>query len=185
MAKIDSMREDRMKQQKDRTLAIGSYSSGTLCEEDLIPCFLSVAESLRLSVGDRATVRQIRRAYGAASSEAEYWDETAGEHCSELFDILGRYTPDYCYFGASEGDGADYGCWPSSGVLDGSEDWAIYWSDKFPTELRGSSFHAERVEYREVMGNTDLTHWLHVNAHGNATLYRRAGRRWIEVWAVV
>jgi hypothetical protein len=35
------------------------------------------------------------------------------------------------------------------------------------------------------MGNTDLTHWLHANDHGNATLYRRAGRRWIEVWAVV
>jgi len=191
-----------MTRSKPRTLALGSYSSGTRRPEDLIPVFLDVAEGLKLSRQDRQTIRVTRQRFTKACddgpdaraaigtpAEGNYWDIGADEDCSTLFDLLNSYCPDYCYFGALPGDGADYGVWVVEDLLSdrhqGSYDGFVWRSAESPREHRqhdralppdGSTWHTFTKQY---------PHWLHVNERGNTMLYRRAGQRWVEVWSVV
>lgn len=53
--------------------------------------------------------------YDPDSDEPGYYDEggLSGEDLETLTDLLGELAPPYCYFGANEGDGADYGFWVS------------------------------------------------------------------------
>lgn len=158
---MDSMRR------KPTTLQPGSYSAGTMRPEDLIPCFVSVCQDLRLTRTERQQVNQIIR----ESALDDFWERDADDACTELFDILNNHCPDYCYFGASEGDGADYGCWISwDGLRDAERDGEVC------RLISGSEFPQDSVNSPYALAVTD---------HGNATLYRRAGRRWIEVWSVV
>lgn len=144
------------------TLPIGSISSGTMREEDLVPCFLSALEDVD---PDRANVI-------AAEYHLEDDEQTEDDlcyACEALFDALDEHCPDYCYFGAHEGDGSDYGVW-------------ISW-DSLNDDCR----------YGEVLKVDDLSdvpdghsgHVLHVNDHGNATLYMADNGRLTEIWAVV
>lgn len=88
-----------------------------------------------------------------------------------------RYAPEYCYVGSTEGDGACIGCWPileevQRAVRDG--------------EILGVSDTSELQGACRLPLSTDRAVFaLHVNDHGNATLYRRAGQVWREVWSVV
>ena len=148
------------------TLPIGSVSHGTLRDEDLIPEFLDLANSLRLSRAHRATVREIAR--DSTRENPDYWESgDASEDCDALIDLLNHYTPALCYFGSHPGDGADFGVWLS-------EDWEtadlarIAAGDPFPRVSETTA------EYLAV-----------VSDHGNVTLYRPAGRRWVECWSVV
>jgi hypothetical protein len=167
-----------MARRRPTTLALGSYSSGTMRPEDLIPAFLSAAEDLRLSREDRQALNEIRAAFATYSEDDP--DKTSdtydpADDLDALFDLLGNYTPDYTYFGAHPGDGADYGVWIVDGLLHGRDyDGEVHKSDNLPGE-----------DADEMRKARESSHWLHVNDHGNATLYRRAGNRWIEVWAVV
>jgi hypothetical protein len=194
-----------MKRTKPRTLALGSYSSGTMRPEDLIPAFISAAEDLRLTREDRRKLEEIRREYDKVSSEDYDVDAVEAvepdDLCTDLFDLLDCYTPDYCYFGAHPGDGADYGVWIVEDLLrdtrDGSYDGCVFRSEMTPGEMRAaaSNGHANGIMYdsstRQHLNRQyshvrkTYSHWLHVNDHGNCTLYRRAGNRWIEVWSVV
>ena len=159
-----------MRRQKDRTLSIGSVSSGTMREEDLIPCFLSVAEDLRLSREDRASVRRIRKA-SDVDEDAEYWQDGASEDCSTLFDLLGRYVPEYCYFGAIEGDGAEYGCF----VLDSAIDDGIHDGDVL---VQDDSYRGRQ----DVIPVGFSGYLLRVSDHGNRSLYRVVRGRRLLVW---
>ena len=150
------------KRRKPTTLPIGSISHGTMRPEDLIPTFLSEAESLRLSKAERATVREIAKRHNA--DDYDYDSEEAGYDLEELFDLLSNHVPDYCYFGSHPGDWADYGVWISEDIAD---------SDVARVN--------DPAELHAVKDNVALF----VNDHGNMTLYRRADNRWIEVWSVV
>lgn len=88
-----------------KTLAIGSVSWGTMREEDLIPRFISALEKVnkKLAVSKRAEYKKLFRYADSKAIQDLY---------IELFDLLDAYTPPYCYFGAHEGDGSDFGCWP-------------------------------------------------------------------------
>lgn len=141
--------------------------------EDLIPAFLDELASLQLSREDRFKIQRIAKEltcprYFDADAECkdniEHWPS---EDLDDLFTTLNDYCPPYCYFGATEGDGSDYGCWPSTDALEGDSD--VYSSSDSPDgpAPNGQFF------------------WLHINDHGNMTLYRRAGNRWIQVWGVV
>jgi hypothetical protein len=156
---------------KPRFAPLGSVSSGTTRPEDLIPRFLDVAEGLRLSREDRKTVVRIRHDSNNAlwadehSQESDgYWTLQADSDLEALFDLLSNYAPPYCYFGAHEGDGADYGFWVS---LTPGYDHDNVWID--PQD--GSRMPREGYDYRLVISD-----------HGNMTLYYRNGR---EVWGVV
>ncbi len=177
-----------------RTLSIGTISSGTLRPEDLIEAFLSELRPLRLSRQDRAAFRKLEREYEAIDPDADPTDDDP-DPAEVLSDILGEieviaesYVPDYCYLGATEGDGAEIGVWPVTEALEptshqGGYDGNIWRSANLPNE------NAEEMHsFRHLNGAGSpctFTHWLHVNDHGNATLYRRSGRTWREVWAVV
>ena len=86
-----------------------SVSSGTLKSEDLIPKFLGVLKTYGKDKYDE---------YIKENPEVEDWenldDETMGWVVDELTDLLNEIAPEGCFFGASEGDGADFGFWSMS-----------------------------------------------------------------------
>ena len=161
---------------KKTVLELGSYSSGTMREEDLIPTFLFACRGLRMSRADRKTVTEIRR----SEAKADYYENEllASEDLQTLFDILNNYTPNYCYFGAHPGDGADYGVWVVEDLLD----------DTRQGSYDGMVFRGNREDCPRTMRDTNrFDYCLEVNDHSNATLYRRVGKRnqWREVWSIV
>ncbi len=149
---------------KKAVLGLGSVSHATMRAEDLIPCFLAACDGLRLSKGERATVRDIRK----RSRVAGYYEgEDSACDLESLFDALGARVPDFCYFGAHEGDGSDYGVWVSWDSLEDDGD-----------VLRVGDLLEVESGY--------AGHVLVSNERGNATLYRRGRNgRLYELWACV
>lgn len=185
-----------MRRQKRTTLPIGTISSGTLRMEDLIPALAGELDGLRLTRTERKTVREALAWDGDAADDDEVTDDegsTAGERAEWLYDeltqIADSHVPDYCYFGSTDGDGAEIGVWPVSELFtdthQGGYDGSIY-------RLKESNYPTSRFadEACDVYSGAEyvppmFSHALRVNDHGNATLYRRSGRTWKEVWSVV
>ena len=151
----------------------GSVSSGTMRPEDLIPTFASELDALR-----NHTSRTHRSLVAAArnlkiNADGYYKDEDgAREILSDLFTALQDYAPDYAYFGAVEGDGADFGFWLDYCFAQEFEGAKI--SD--PSEL-------------DALDTRVVNEALYVNDHGNMTLFaawtRGKKTTWREVWSVV
>lgn len=150
---------------RPRTLPLGSVSTGTMRHEDLIPAFLSVAEDLRLSREHRRDVTRLRHRF----DELDHDSLDLGEDLDELFSILENYCPDYCYFGSHPSDAACYGCWPCEDLM---QDHSEVHGSADPPDIKAD-------------GYTGQPYWLTINDHGNMTLHRRAGNRWVECWSVV
>lgn len=143
----------------------GTVSHGTMREEDLIPCFLDTLRDL-----DRAEYRHLRSEYeeimnlpeaDSMEAQSEFLNET-------LFDALQNCAAPYFYFGAHSGDGSDYGFWLVEDVAQQVEDnGGLNVSDtsEVPADYSG-----------EV---------LHVNDHGNTTLYSADHGKLTEVWSLV
>lgn len=162
---------------KPHTLPLGTIIHGTGRMEDIITALLDAAASVRMSAADRAKVRALAREAAALTfSPADEPDADMGVY-DELEQVLGSYVPDYCYFGAHEGDGSDVGVWPVADVFEHCHRQGGY--DGLVWHLRENSGPAE-----ESIPEA-FSHALAVNDHGNATLYRRAGRRWLECWSIV
>lgn len=144
---------------------IGSISSGTMREEDLIPAFLSELQSQKPC--KQAHKKLIREIEARMESENYYEseDEDSTFDLEALFDALNEYAPPYFYFGAHPGDGADYGYWLTEGFVEEFDGLKVNDTSEVPKGYRG-----------EV---------LHVNDHGNVTLYvaNRLGLH--EVWGIV
>jgi len=97
---------------------------------------------------------------GYYESDESEWDLDA------LTDALNEYAPDHFYFGSYPGDGADYGYWLSDSFQDDFDGLKVSDTCDIPAGYVG-----------EV---------LHVNDHGNMTLYTRGRNgRLYEVWAIV
>lgn len=157
----------------------GSVSSGTMRVEDLLDSFASELDyQLKRQVSrfprkeHRALIREARsclarieRNGNPHKSKSDLTDPA--DIVAELFDALEEFAPPYAYFGAHEGDGADYGYWISSDAIEFSFDGLkVDDLSEVPSDYRG-----------EV---------LHVNDHGNMTLYVANGRRkFREIWGVV
>jgi hypothetical protein len=146
---------------KPKYLPLGSVSSGTMRSEDLIPAFEGALREVR---GGSAELVSLRRYTTSLSS-----DEEKANYVESLFDTLNDYAPPFCYFGAHEGDGAAYGCWPSYSVI------------------------AEAIRYGEAIEISDLSELpkgytgdvFLVNDHGNMTHYRCVKGRTYEQWSLV
>ena len=148
-----------------KTANIGTVSSGTMLPSDLIPALL---DELRYLDPDNKLIGEITYNMDKRPTFDWYYNDGVGdEGCmydlEDLFNALDGLAPSYCYFGAHEGDGSDFGFWPS---------W----------ESINDDIHDG------ILGTTDAhkSQYIEVNDHGNATLYARdqAGN-WIEVWAIV
>jgi hypothetical protein len=115
---------------------------------------------------ERKTVRSIQSRINRAGSDDAYWqDEVSDFDLEELFDILNNHSLPYFSFGAHEGDGADYGYWLSSSFEEDFDGLKVSDLSEVPTSYSG-----------EV---------LHVNDHGNLSLYAYSRGRGREVWGVV
>lgn len=163
----------------------GSISSGTLRSVDLVDAFVGEIESLMKGELPSAMSIDWRDSCANLIKESRDWldvkynddddaekpaehDETGSDLVADLIDALNVFAPAYGYFGASESDGADFGFWlGEEWERNAREDGALFVDDtsEVPADYSG-----------EV---------VHVNDHGNATLYSANNGKLIEVWAVV
>jgi len=154
-----------------KTHPLGSISHGTLRTEDLLQSFASALEGMSLVNGDyysRPENFTERDKLNALVGEAQdQWtedgtelqdEERAQEIVSELQDALEQFAPPYCYFGTHEGDGSDFGFWPSM----------------------------EQIEELPCVEDSDEAKELgedcrHVNDHGNVTVFGGDGSVILEL----
>ena len=183
-----------MKPSKPTTLELGTISHGTMRVQDTMPALLSALDGIRLSAEDRQTCDEVQRCLdtwialdalfvdeedpgSAASADADdLLFDLEIEMNDTLIPLAESYVPDYCYVGSHPGDGSDLGVWPCEDLF-GDATQGSY--DGYCWRL-GENNHPD-----EETIPADMTHALSANDHGNATLYRRSGRRWTECWAIV
>jgi len=147
---------------------IGSVSSGTMRPEDLIPSFLwELKHQKPCHRAHLALIRGIEASIekGIGTDEEYFSSEQADEDLSSLFDALQDYAPSYFTFGAHPSDGADYGYWLSESFEEDFDGLKVSDTSEVPKGYTG-----------EV---------LHVNDHGNITLYAYSRGRGREVWGIV
>lgn len=145
---------------------IGSVSSGTMQPEDLVPNLYYVLGQI-----DKKRADAFATEYLADTLDAEEYLESLDEACDALFNILEEYAPPYCYFGAHEGDVADYGFWVSwDAIEDATRDGEI---------LKVNA--GDEWTEKDVLAD-GCSYVLEKNDHGNVTLFTPDGK---EVWSVV
>lgn len=143
---------------------LGSISSGTMRSEDLLPAYIGALRDVRGAIPKRL-LADVRKYESGATLAPEYKDDIL----SDLHDALHEYAPPYAYFGAHPGDGADYGFWLH---------------EDFPQMVRDDG--AEVVSDTSEIPKGYRGPVLHVNDHGNATLYYCTKRGKLRaIWSVV
>lgn len=83
---------------------LGTVSHGTMRNEDLMSSFEQ--EIKRLTTEE--SFRIIRRERKLWKKCGKFWKS---DYVDFLFEKLDFLAPEGCYFGATEGDGSDYGFW--------------------------------------------------------------------------
>jgi hypothetical protein len=153
-----------------RHASFGSVSSGTLLPEDLLGSFADeleyqVQRNAAFWINNSAARDRHMKLIGDAREVEDFDSEEASEIVTELCDALTEFAPPYAYFGAHPGDGADFGYWITED-LDGAFDGLrVADTSEVPEDYSG-----------EV---------LHVNDHGNMTLYSADKGSLTEIWGVV
>lgn len=146
---------------------VGSISSRTLRTPDLLEAFgwelqhLDGATAAHLALAEEARARAHYFTWNDLP-EGEEVEETENDELlvEELFDALQELAPAYCSFGASEGDGANFGFWPS---IDAIEELPRV-SDPSEVPAGGTG---EDVAF--------------INDHGNITVYGAEGHIILEL----
>lgn len=138
----------------------GSISTGTLQPRDLIPAFAD-------ALADVAADSEYEKLVADAESLTDYDSDEAADILQELTDALEVCAPPYFYFGAHPGDGADFGFWLSEDALQDFDGLRVSDTSEIPDDYSG-----------EV---------LHVNDHGNMTLYAKdeGSTELRELWSLV
>lgn len=112
----------------------------------------------------------IGEAQDCFSEDGEDIDPEKEDLASELvnesfFNALEAFAPPYCYFGAHEGDGSDFGYWPSMDAI-----------NDLPC-IADNSDEAIAAE-QSADWSTDVRY---VNDHGNVTVYGADGSVILEL----
>lgn len=155
---------------------IGTVSHATLRTDDLLDAFATELEyhvqrnalawsdesGRRLRDNHMELIGRAREYKGEGEDGSELFSEGEGatELISELIDALNEFAAPYCYFGTLEGDGADFGFWPSHDAISELPKIAD------PSEL-------DSIDEGDV---------AYVNDHGNVTVYDAAtGKAILEI----
>lgn len=152
---------------------IGTVSHATMRTEDLIPEFAYILEKYAPE-----RYESLRAEYASLFEEMDAEDfedfedhESASYLTGALFEELDAIAPPYCYFGASEGDGSDYGFWPS---IESLEEDARYKEGV----IKVADTSEVPDDWRDYV--------MHVSDHGNVTLYEIVDSGNLEeIWSVV
>lgn len=148
-----------------RKARFGTVSHGTLKTDDLIGTFADELRAVRGAI-PKGLYKHLRM-WQEGSKEID-----PAELVNDLTDALNECAPPYGYFGAHEGDGSDFGFWLRSDWEEGFDGLRVSDTSEVPADYNG-----------EV---------IHVNDHGNVTLYwsdpanaHRSSARLTEIWSVV
>lgn len=95
---------------------VGTIIQGTLCQQDLLKAFTQELE--RLTENTNMYFMLLEEARGAlrdiGNGPVSDTDITyVGELIEDLCSHLNEFAPEGHYFGSHEGDGADFGFWPT------------------------------------------------------------------------
>ena len=130
---------------------IGSISTGTLRTEDLLEAFAAELDGLRgTSRSHYQLVFDAQNRYYLDDGRDER-EEEAAEIVNELIDALNEYAPPFCYFGALEGDGADFGFWPDVDALEEEMRYAEDTADADTKYLPDSNVLVQVSDHGNVM----------------------------------
>ncbi len=145
---------------------IGSISSGTMREQDLIPCFLDALREFDEKRSKNIEHEIQDTLWEAWVNGADPSDVLGAILNEDLFGALDEHSPPYFYFGAHEGDGSDYGWWFSEDSVDATfEGLKVDDLSEVPDDYSG-----------EVLVTTD---------HGNLSLYLANGKGNLEeLWGI-
>ena len=140
--------------------SFGSVSTGTLRTADLLDAFADELEyqvqcNAELPLSHRESL--LNMVWDAREIDPDH--EDADEILNDLQDALQEFAPPYSYFGANEGDGADFGFWPS---MESVEELPI----------------VESFDEAKALGEDCRI----VSDHGNVTVVGGDGK---EIWSVV
>jgi hypothetical protein len=116
--------------------AHGSWSTATMIPEDIVSKIDSVLPkylSNKFWVASRKAKRAVDK-YGWQSEQAMDANETVSWILNEdIWDYMNSIAPEGMYFGASEGDGSDYGYWFSEEYIEENpnlfNEWGEYIGD--------------------------------------------------------
>ena len=141
-----------------RKIQLGSISSGTLRTEDLLPTFADELSIMEMSETGVKLLHEVEVFLGAPEDPMPNWEsDTAGFILDELIDALNEYAPLHMRFGSHEGDGADFGWWPTD--FDGCDTVSID---------QGKNGESTFVD-------TDCNLYVEINDHGNTTVRELGG----------
>jgi hypothetical protein len=147
---------------------IGSISSGTLRNEDLIPTFLNEiayhTPSKARKINRDSDLVKILDAIGENDQIPEDLQEIASFILNEdIFDTLNEiaYKMPYCYFGAHPGNGSDFGFWV---------DWELIEMDIQDGDILAWNDDTRNPTHKELDG---YSYYCKNNDHGNFSLYAR------------
>lgn len=159
--------------------SLGTISHGTLRTEDLLHEFICELEwqirnngehfSRPENFADRDRLNNlVGEAQDCFAPDGSEIDPDKEEEASELVNetlpnALSEFAKPYCYFGAHEGDGSDFGYWPSHDSV-----------EELPA--------VENVEQGIALQEPDYsTDFRIVNDHGNVTVYGADGSTLLEI----
>jgi hypothetical protein len=154
-------------------LSIGTITEGTLRNVDLLEAFADALEDcvtrnpeLPLAMREALT-KDIWDAREMAEADEEHDDSY--ELLESLTDSLQEFCSPYCYFGNTEGDGSDFGCWPDIEAL----------------EEEARQGNILKVSDLADVPDDYIGEVMLVNDHGNVTLGYIPQGEFRETWAIV
>jgi hypothetical protein len=145
---------------------IGTVSSGSLRLVDTMPALLwELKRQKDLTARDLEVIALVDANYDDDEDADYYTTGQSMEDHEALCECLNNHALPYFYFGTHPGDGADYGWWLS---------------DSFEYDFDGLKVSDTSDVPEDYTGEV-----LHVNDHGNVTLYSAERGELTEVWGVV